>query len=217
MNIMKEWFSCRRSASSHRNVPLVGRSPHDGIRHCRRLAQLGGAGLVMLPVLVAASACSSSTVTVHVLDWGVLDNTTNVETNVAGGGSITVNPDDTLYVTLRVQDPTGIKSMSVSADGMFSCSTRPDQNDVFWTAPDPLPAGLASTAYTLPSSATQSFVISNNNNAFAYRQLDCGIHRYQGPPGPEDYFATGGTLQFSGTETDVNGAQTTATLDLNPA
>jgi len=141
MNIMKEWFSCRRSASSHRNVPLVGRSPHDGIRHCRRLAQLGGAGLVMLPVLVAASACSSSTATVHVLDWGVLDHTTNVETNVAGGGSITVNPDDTLYVTLRVQDPTGIKSMSVSADGMFSCRTPPDQNDVTWTAPDPLPAG----------------------------------------------------------------------------
>jgi hypothetical protein len=187
------------------------------IHRGRRLARLGGASLVMLPTLFAAGACSSTPATAHVLDWGILDKTTNVETNVASGGSMTINGSDTLTVTLRIQDPTGIKSMSVSAGGMFTCSTLPDRNDQYWIAQDPLAAGLAPSQYTLPSStSTQSFIIGNNYNPFVYRQLDCGIHFYQGPPGPEQYFAIDGTLKFSGTETDANGTQTTATLNLNP-
>lgn len=180
----------------------------------RRFAPIGGAGILILPLLFAAG-CSPATA--HVLDWGIEDRTTEVTTHVPDGGSFAIQPGDTYQVVFDVMDPVGVKSMSVSAGGMFTCITRPDQNDTIWTAPDPLPAGLAPTQYTLPSSSTQAFLISNNYQSFTYDQIDCGIHAYQGPPGPEDYFATSGTLQFTGTETDVNGSQTTATLGISPA
>ena len=180
--------------------------------HCYVLRRAGAAGFALLLALLGISACTPATV--HVLDWGVLDKTTNTETDVGNGGSLKIQTNDTYLVTLRVQDPAGIKSMSTWADGTFTCSTDPDANGTVWTAPDHLSAGVARTDNTLPSSAsTRGFVFGNR---FVYHQLDCGVHRYQGPPGPQRYFVTDGTLHFHGAEADANGAQTTATLDLAP-
>ena len=72
---------------------------------------------------------------------------------------------------------------------------------------------MAGTETTLPSSATQGFVPANT---FVYDKLDCGVHDFGAGP-PQDYLVGSGTLQFHGTETDVNGTQTSATLNLMPS
>jgi hypothetical protein len=170
-------------------------------------------GTALLLALLGMSGCQPATV--HMLDWGVLDKTTNTETDVIDGGSLKIEPNDTILVTLRVKDPAGIRSMSAWADGTFTCSTSPDANGgTVWTAPGRLSAGVTRSDSTLPSSTeTNGFIFSTE---FVYGDLDCGIHAYQGPPGPQDYLVTDGTLHFHGTETDANGRQTSATLDLTP-
>lgn len=172
----------------------------------RGISRLIAACLVLLLVPLGASTCAPATV--HVLDWGVLDSTTSVETNVANGGSHTITPNDTIIVTFRVKDPGGIKKLSIWADGTFQCETADRQ----WQTQFPVSAGVAQSDVTLPTADTNGFIQAK----FVYDDLDCGVHHYASMPSSEDFTASSGTLHFHGSETDINGNQTTGTLDLTP-
>jgi hypothetical protein len=167
---------------------------------------LVAACLVLLLVPLGASTCTPATV--HVLDWGVLDHTTSVETDVPNGGSLTITLNDVMIVTFRVKDPLGIKSLSIWADGMFQCETADRQ----WQTQFPVSAGVARSDVTLPTTDTNGFIQAK----LVYHDLDCGVHHYANMASSEDFTAFSGTLHFHGSETDINGNQSTATLDLTP-
>jgi hypothetical protein len=165
-------------------------------------------GTLFLP---ACNSCGP-TPTAPSLAWGVLDKTTNVNTQKADGDTMKISPNDQYIVTLQVQDPEGIKEMDVSGAGSFTCSTHPDSSGTFFTGPDPLPASVPTQTTTIPNPGSASgFVMSQ---PFVYYQLDCGKHQYGNMPHAEEFYVTGGTLQMQGNETSWKGTKRTATLKL---
>lgn len=148
------------------------------------------------------------------LAWGVLDKTTNTNTQHSDGDTMVIVPTDQYIVTLQVQDPDSIKEMDVSGMGNFTCSSTPDSNGQNFTAPNSLPASIPTQTTTIPNSgSTSGFVMSQ---PFVYFQLDCGKHQYANMSQAAEFFVGSGTLQIKGNETSWKGAQRSATLNLHP-
>ncbi len=67
---------------------------------------------------------------------------------------------------------------------------------------------------TMPAAGSLDGSVSADS--FVYYKLYCGRHTYQGPPGPQDYYATAGTLTVQGEETNWLGDTVTAVLHVAP-
>lgn len=148
-----------------------------------------------------------------VLAWGVLDKSTNVNSQHVNGDNVQIVPGDTYIVTLQVQDPESIKEMDVVGNGQFTCTTQNSNGQTF-TAPDPLSASIPIVTTQIPNSgSTSGFMMSK---PFVYSQLDCGRHQYANMTQPAEFFATSGTLKIQGTDISWKGSTRAATLNLGP-
>lgn len=152
------------------------------------------------------------------LDWGVIDKDTNVETNKNSGDSFQIDPSHHYIVTLRANDPDGIKYLAIWGDGNFTCSTNPECG-VINTWPSPLSSGIAKKEVTNPSSGyCQDFIMSDT---FIYYGLSCGkqyASNYSPPcmPGYKEFWVKSGVLHIHGEETSGKGTKSSASLDLTP-
>ncbi len=164
-------------------------------------------------LLSSCNGCTNKPAS-RVLSWGVLDKTTNVNTNLPDGASFKLNGNDQFIVTLQVQDPDGIKEMDVSGSGKFTCSVELPNLQQF-TVPNPVSvAAVPKQVTTIPSSGSyQGFVMSA---PFTYNKISCGNFSFANAPPNLEYFATSGTLLIQGNETSWLGANTSATLSLTP-
>jgi len=151
----------------------------------------------------------------RVLSWGVLDKTTNVNTNLADGSTFKINGNDTYLVTLQVQDPDGIREMDVSGSGSFTCSVELPNLQEF-TVPNPISvtSAVPKLVTTIPNAGSfQGFVMSS---PVTYYKISCGKFSFANAPPNLEYFATSGTLVMKGVETSWPGVTTTSMLNLNP-
>lgn len=172
--------------------------------------------LILVALLEVGCACQDDEPTARVLDWGVLDKTTNVNVDVASGGTFKIDGSHHYIVTLRAKDPDGIRHLAVWGDGMFTCATDPGlHGGTFAVAPNLLPAAVPRTDTAIPSAGSfQGFVMSV---PFVYSELSCGTHTFGGPlSGPQNYRVSDGTLHIHGEETSWPGTVSSATLDLTP-
>jgi len=174
--------------------------------------------MIALSGTLLLQACNSCgpTPTTPLLAWGVLDKTTNINTQHADGDtvSLTTTLGDQYLVTLQVQEPEGIKEMDISGAGNLTCSTIPDSHGQFFTAPNSLPVSIPIQTTNIPNPGTTSgFVMSQ---PFTFNQLDCGKHQYGNMPQAEEFFANSGKLQIQGTDITWKGTKRTATLSMAP-
>jgi hypothetical protein len=166
-------------------------------------------------ITLFAAACGGQTKpTKRVLDWGVLDKTTNINTDVSSGGSFKIDGKHEYIVTLRAKDPDGIKQLAVWGDGIFTCGTALNR-DLQNREVDFLPASFRRKETAIPSAGSyDGFVMSDR---LIYYNLSCGQHIYGGVGSVlEDYWVASGTLNIHGEEISWSGTATTATLDLMP-
>ena len=163
--------------------------------------------------LTGCNGCNNKPAS-RVLSWGVLDKTSNVNTNLPDGSTFKINGNDTYLVTLQVQDPDGIKEMDVSGSGNFTCSVELPNLQEF-TVPNPVSvAAVPKQVTTIPSAGSfQGFVMSS---PVVYYKISCGKFSFANAPPNLEYFATSGPLVMKGVETSWLGAVTNATLNLNP-
>src|SRR5579864_5942454 len=176
---------------------------------------IGTAFLLMTAAfLTGCNGCNTKPAS-RVLSWGVLDKTTNVNTNLPDGSTFKINGNDTYLVTLQVQDPDGIKEMDVSGGGSFTCSVELPNLQEF-TVPNPVSvaAAVPKQVTNIPNPGSfQGFVMSS---PVTYYKISCGKFSFANAPPNLEYFATSGTLVMKGVETSWLGAVTNATLNLNP-
>ncbi len=163
--------------------------------------------------LSSCNGCNNKP-TARVLSWGLLDKTTNINTNLADGASFKINGNDQYIVTLQVQDPDGIKEMDVSGSGNFTCSIELSNGQQF-TVPNPVSVtAVPKQVTTIPSSGSyQGFVMSG---PFTYYKTSCGKFSFANAPPNLEYFVSTGTLQIQGLEISQMGTSTSATLNLAP-
>jgi hypothetical protein len=170
--------------------------------------------LITSAFLTGCNGCNNKPAS-RVLSWGVLDKTTNVNTNLADGGSFKINGNDNYLITLQVQDPDGIREMDVSGSGNFTCSVELPNLQEF-TVPNPVSvaAAVPKQVTTIPSAGSfQGFVMSS---PVVYYKISCGKFSFANAPPNLEYFATSGPLVMKGVETSWPGTVTNATLSLNP-
>jgi len=170
--------------------------------------------LITSEFLTGCNGCNNKPPT-RVLSWGVLDKTSNINTNLPDGSTFKINGNNTYLVTLQVQDPDGIREMDVSGSGSFTCSVELPNLQEF-TVPNPVSvaAAVPKQVTTIPNARSlQGFVMSS---PVTYYKISCGKFSFANAPPNLEYFATSGTLVMKGVETSWLGAVTNATLNLNP-
>ena len=170
--------------------------------------------LVTSEFLTGCNGCNNKP-TSRVLSWGVLDKTSNINTNLPDGSSLKINGNDNYLITLQVQDPDGIKEMDVSGSGSFTCSVELPNLQEF-TVPNPVSVATAvpKQVTTIPNAGSfQGFVMSS---PVTYYKISCGKFSFANAPPNLEYFATSGSLVIKGVETSWPGTVTNATLNLNP-
>jgi hypothetical protein len=160
--------------------------------------------LIGLTLMLGFTSCNQKPAS-RVLSWGLLDKTTNTNTNLASPGSAAINANDQLIVTLQVQDPDGIKEMDVSGSGTFKC-TYIDPKKVIYDCGQVTSALVSKQTTTISSSGSYTgFVMTQ---PFRYWDIPCGS--YQG-----NACLASGPLHVVGNETSWLGTNAAATLDLN--
>jgi len=170
--------------------------------------------LITSEFLTGCNGCNNKP-PARVLSWGVLDKTTNINTNLADGSTFKINGNDNYLITLQVQDPDGIREMDVSGSGSLTCSVELPNLQEF-TVPNPVtvPAAVPKQVTTIPNAGSlQGFVISS---PVTYYKISCGQFSFANAPPNLEYFATSGSLVMKGVETSWPGTVTNATLNLNP-
>jgi hypothetical protein len=139
------------------------------------------------------------------ITWAVYDKEAGATQvfNDATGDHFSVSGGHTYWVTIQADNiPGGVHKLTVDASGLFTCATQPDSNGVSFTAPDKLNVLLPHQEQTYwPDSnntvQTHEFLMNDFN--LNGGGLSCGFHHFGGTPGNLEYFATQGSMNFTGT------------------
>jgi len=165
------------------------------------------AAIAAVPVCLFFAGCQNNLPPADpnppVVTWAVYDKEAGVNQSFPStGGHFAVSSGHTYWVTAQADNPGGVHKLAVDASGLFTCTTRPDSNGQFFTAPDKLLVSLPHQEQTYwPNSnneiQTHEALLTDFDLNFG--RLSCGFHHFGGTPGNLEYFATAGNMNFTGT------------------
>lgn len=177
----------------------------------RRQFAMVAIGQVLALLLMGASCDPTTPPARQVLDWGLLDRDSNVTKELPSGSSFAVDWRHRYVLTLRSNDPDGVRHVAQWADGEFTCQSDQDETGTIWTAPRRLRVELPKAEADISPGLFYGFVMRPE---FVPSRLSCGRYTFSGPGRPLEYFVTDGTLHVHGESTTPTGETTKAILDL---
>ncbi|HVT58041.1 MAG TPA: hypothetical protein VHR45_06555 [Thermoanaerobaculia bacterium] len=146
--------------------------------------------------------------------WQILDQQAQVSADFPATGESFAVHGHTFLVTLHADHPLGVHKISLEGSGRFQCATLPDIDSVSFLAREPLQVSIPRQEHTFKAKSNHQIELLTVS--FDYSKLSCGFHDYEGTIGSLEYFATSGTMVFSGAAENHSAKASSGSLSANP-